>query len=80
MAQKAYSIEEGNLQSKSIITTRQRVYSDLDLTFARATNNDVFKKNDAAAVKQSIKNILLTNTLEKPFLPTPNFFLKYLKI
>jgi|TARA_R100000081_G_C4820573_1_gene179541 phage baseplate assembly protein W len=69
MAQKAYSIEDGNLQSKSIITTRRRLYSDLDLTFARAVNNDVFKKTDAAAVKQSVKNILLTNTLEKPFLP-----------
>lgn len=70
MAQKAYSIEDGNLQSKSIITTRQKVYKDLDLTFARAANNDVFKKNDAAAVKQSVKNILLTNKLEKPFNPT----------
>ena len=70
MAQKAYSIEDGNLQSKSILTTRQKVYKDLDLTFARAANNDVFKKNDAAAVKQSVKNILLTNKLEKPFNPT----------
>jgi phage baseplate assembly protein W len=70
MAQKAYSIEDGNLQSKAIITTRQKVYSDLDLTFARAPSNDVFKKTDAAAVKQSVKNILLTNKLEKPFLPS----------
>ena len=43
MAQKAYSIESGNLQSRSIITTRNKVYKDLDLTFARAPNNDVFK-------------------------------------
>jgi len=69
MAQRAYSIEDGNLQSKAIITTRQKVYSDLDLTFARAPSNDVFKKTDAAAVKQSVKNILLTNKLEKPFSP-----------
>jgi len=69
MPLRSFSIEDGNLQSKSIITTRQKVYSDLDLTFARAANNDVFKKNDAAAVKQSVKNILLTNILEKPFLP-----------
>jgi phage baseplate assembly protein W len=69
MAQKAYSIESGNLQSRSIITTRNKVYKDLDLTFARAPNNDVFKKTDAAAVKQSVKNILLTNRLEKPCNP-----------
>jgi len=67
MATRSFSIEDGNLQSRSIVTTRNRVYSDLDLTFARAPNNDVYKKTDAAAVKQSIKNILLTNRLEKPF-------------
>ena len=69
MAQRAFSIEDGNLQSRSIVTTRRKVYSDLDLTFARAPNNDVYKKTDAASVKQSIKNILLTNKLEKPFNP-----------
>lgn len=69
MATKAFSIEDGNLQSRSILTTRNKVYSDLDLTFARAPSNDVYKKTDAAAVKQSIKNILLTNRLEKPFSP-----------
>ena len=67
MAQRAFSIEDGNLQSRSIVTTRKRVYSDLDLTFSRAPNNDVYKKTDAAAVKQAVKNILLTNFLEKPF-------------
>ena len=69
MATKSFSIEDGNLQSRSIITTRKRIYKDLDLTFARAPNNDVYKKTDTAAVKQSIKNILLTNRLEKPFDP-----------
>jgi len=67
MATRAFSIEDGNLQSRSIVTTRKKVYSDLDLTFARAPSNDVYKKTDAAAVKQSVKNILLTNRLEKPF-------------
>ena len=67
MPLRSYSIEDGNLQSRSVISTKQRVYKDLDLTFARAPNNDVFKKTDAAAVKQSVKNILLTNRLEKPF-------------
>ena len=67
MVSKAYSIEDGNLQSRSVVSTKKRVYKDLDLTFARAANNDVFKKTDAAAVKQAVKNILLTNRLEKPF-------------
>lgn len=67
MATRSFSIEDGNLQSRSIVTTRNKVYSDLDLTFARAPNDDVYKKTDAAAVKQSVKNILLTNRLEKPF-------------
>jgi len=69
MAQRAFSIEDGNLQSRSVVTTKTKIYKDLDLTFARALNNDVYKKTDAAAVKQSIKNILLTNQLEKPFQP-----------
>ena len=67
MPQRSFSIEDGNLQSRSVVSTKKRVYKDLDLTFARAANNDVFKKTDAAAVKQAVKNILLTNRLEKPF-------------
>ena len=30
---------------------------------------DIYKKEDAAAVIQSVENILLTNDLEKPYLP-----------
>jgi phage baseplate assembly protein W len=68
---KALSIEDGNLQTPSIVTTRNRKYSDLDLTFAARTTGDIFKKTDAAAVKQSVKTILQTNFGEKPF--QPNF-------
>jgi len=68
---KALSIEDGNLQTPSIVTTRNRKYSDLDLTFAARTTGDVFKKTDAAAVKQSVKTILQTNFGERPF--QPNF-------
>lgn len=67
MVNKAFSIEDGNLQTRSITSTRNRLYSDIDLVFSKAANNDVFKKADAAAVKQSVKNILMTNRLEKPF-------------
>lgn len=68
---KALSVEDGNLQSPSIVTTRNRKYSDVDLTFAVRTTGDVFKKTDAAAVKQSVKTILQTNFGERPF--QPNF-------
>ena len=69
MVSKAYSIEDGNLQTASIITSRVKVYKDLDLVFGNRLDGDVFKKTDAAAVKQSVKNILMTNQLEKPFSP-----------
>ena len=71
MATKAYSIEDGNLSTKPIITSQTRTYSDIDLSFAKKATGEIFKKTDAAAVKQSIKNILLTNRTEKPF--NPNF-------
>jgi len=68
MVTKAFSIEDGN-QTSSILGSRQRKYSDIDLTFSPKVGGDVFKKIDAASVKQSVKNILLTNNLEKPFNP-----------
>ena len=66
---RVFSTEDGNLQTASILTSRIKTYSDIDLTFARKSNNDVFKKNDAAAVKQAVKNLLLTNFGDKPFEP-----------
>lgn len=70
MPTKAFSIEDGNLSTKPITTSQTRTYKDIDLTFAKKTTGDVYKKNDTAAVKQSIKNILMTNRTEKPFSPT----------
>jgi phage baseplate assembly protein W len=69
MVTKAFSIEDGNLQSRAIVTTRNKLYRDLDLTFAKRPSGDVYKKQDAAAVKQAVKNLLLTNFGEKPFNP-----------
>ena len=67
---KSLSVEDRNLnQVTSIITKRNNTYSDIDLTFAKKANGDVFKKIDAAAVKQSVKNIVLSNYYEKPFEP-----------
>ena len=60
------SIEDGNLSS-SIITSRDKLYSDIDLLFERRPSGDIYKKTDADAVKQSVKNIVSTNRYEKPF-------------
>lgn len=66
---RAFAVEDGNLNTKSITTSRTVVNSDIDLTFAKRATGDVFKKSDAAAVKQAVKNLLLTNYNEKPFRP-----------
>jgi len=60
------SIEDGNLQS-SILTSRQKKYSDIHLSFEKKPSGDIFKQQEAAAVKQSVKNIVSTNPGEKPF-------------
>lgn len=67
---KIYSTEDGNLNT-SIRVVKEREYSDIDLTLSSrtSTDGDVFKKTDAASVKQSIKNLLLTNNFEKPYRP-----------
>ena len=63
------STEDGNLQKSTLISSRTVDYLDIDLTFAKRPSGDVYKKKDAAAVKQSIKNLLLTDFYEKPFQP-----------
>ena len=67
---RAFSIEDGSLD-KSIVSSRNVAYKDIDLTFSPKPAGDIFKKIDAAAVKQSVKNLLLTSRGEKPF---NNFF------
>ena len=47
-----------------------RIYSDIDLNFlAHPNTGDVSKKYDVAAVKQSLKTLVLTNFYERPFQP-----------
>lgn len=69
MATKAFAVEDGNQNARSIVTARSRLYKDIDLEFLARPTGDVYKKQDAAAVKQAVKNILLTNYGEKPFQP-----------
>ena len=63
------STEDANLSVNSLIGTRTRLYKDIDLTFANKPSGEIFKKVDAAAVKQAVKNLMLTNFFEKPFQP-----------
>jgi phage baseplate assembly protein W len=70
MVTKAFAVEDGNLNTRSITTSRNKLFSDIDLTFAIKPSGEIYKKLDAAAVKQAVKNILLTNQFEKPFQPT----------
>ena len=63
------STEDANLGVSTLIGTRTRLYKDIDLTFANKPSGEIFKKEDAAAVKQAVKNLMLTNYFEKPFQP-----------
>jgi phage baseplate assembly protein W len=63
------SKEDGTLNTSTIVTSRNKIFRDLDLTFTVKDNGELFVKRDAAAVKQAVKNLLLTNFFEKPFLP-----------
>ena len=66
---KVFSIEDGNIGNANIISARKITYADIDLSFANKPSGDIFKKEHAAAVKQSVRNLLMTNFSEKPFLP-----------
>lgn len=66
---KAFSVEDGNQDTSTLRSRRNREYSDIDLSFLKSASGDVFKKTSAAAVKQSVKNLLLTNRGDKPFRP-----------
>jgi len=70
MTRRAFAQEDADLGTNSVPVSRTRNYTDIDLTLSvKTTTGDVFKKLDAAAVKQSVKNLIMTNQLEKPFRP-----------
>jgi len=37
MPTRAYSVEDGNLATKSIVTSQSRTYTDIDLSFQKKT-------------------------------------------
>lgn len=69
------AFEDGANNQRSIVTTRQRLYSDVDLSLTAKPGpgngelGDIYKKFDVGAILQSIKNIMLTDEGEKPFQP-----------
>ncbi len=67
------------LSKETKVTTKKKLYSDIDLSFAAKVGSpdaegnysgDIYKKLDYRAVQQAVENLLLTNTLEKPFEPS----------
>ncbi|NBP55012.1 hypothetical protein EBU71_00440 [bacterium] len=50
------------------MANNSRTFIDLDLNFtAHPVNGDISRKYDETAVKQSIKNLVLTRNYERPF-------------
>lgn len=69
MVTRVVSREDGNLNQSTIVTSRTRAFKDIDLSFTAKPNGELYVKTDAAAVKQAVKNLILTNYYEKPFQP-----------
>lgn len=67
---KQFSIQDGNLGNAPITTSVKRTNSDIDCSFERNRDtDDVYKKTEASAVRQSIKNLLMSNRGSVPFKP-----------
>lgn len=66
---RALAAEDKFLSSSILTGERKKVYKDIDIRLAIRPTGDVYKKTDAEAVKQAVKNLVMTNRFEKPFLP-----------
>ena len=52
------------------LSTNSRRWRDLDLDFrAHPVTKDIVTKTDVEAIKRSVRNLILTNTYERPFQP-----------
>ena len=66
-----YAADDANLNTGAIITSRKRDYSDINLLFQpKPGSGDIYMSKDAAAVKQAVKTLILTNPREVPFRPS----------
>ena len=63
-----YAADDAHLGTGAIVTSRTRKYSDLNLMFeASPYDGSLYLSRDAAAVKQSVRTLILTNYYERPF-------------
>ena len=63
-----FSQDDAVLNTRSLVTARDRQYSDFNLLFRpRSSDGDIFLVTDAGAVLQSVKSLILTNSFERPF-------------
>ena len=57
-------------QRTTASSTSVRLYKDIALSFEKNSNTkDIIVKKDIEAVKQSVRNLILTNHFERPFHP-----------
>lgn len=64
---KIISAEDNDLTS-SIAVARNTQYKDIDLTLSIFDDTgDIYTKTDVAAVKQSVKTLMLSDQFERPF-------------
>ncbi len=61
--------DQNILARKSAIVSQRKPYSDLDVTLSLNDRGDISPLEDIEAVKQSVKNLILTVFGERPFQP-----------
>ncbi len=65
--------EHISISGKSVtnLTARKKGYSDLDLKLTlHPFRKDIVPLKDSEAVKNAVKNLILTNFFERPFQPS----------
>lgn len=69
MATTVFSLEDKDITKRPITSSSPAENSDLDLSFDISPKGNLYKKTSVAAVKQSIRKLLLTNRGDIPFQP-----------
>lgn len=65
-----YNVNELYVTKRSSVVSKRKPYSDLDLSLALNLNfHDVVPYVDIDAVKNSVRNLILSNYFDRPFQP-----------
>jgi len=82
---RGYTGTEGPASNRTSPLERDYIYSDLDFVFnpsplyrLQGLSGDVVRKYDIEAIKQSVKNIVLTDNYERPWKPDMGCNIKHL--